>query len=301
MLLPPFIQKRNNYKERLDNNLNSAEYRLLDRITDVMFKTKQGRMTCTGEFSVRYLMNFVKLSFSYISKLLKRLIAKGFLELIKRGSSGYGSIYRVIIGEKEVISLKPNKVRCVLQETSTNNIINNDIHDSYKKEFGKAMNIAKNILRKKNVKEPETILQRIIGFINLQGGKILNPCGYLIGAVKREPEVKPEPKRYLTAEETARRLDRQEQSDPIIRVKIEPVELQPGNTFPGDSQEARQEEHEEKKRKYLEELELIKASYPEKIKETEKALHREIGIIWNYTEKTEKARRIIERFIQENS
>jgi len=299
MLLPPFIQKRNNYKERLDNNLNSAEYRLLDRITDVMFKTKQGRMTCTGEFSVRYLMNFVKLSFSYISKLLKRLIAKGFLEIIKRGSSGYGSIYRVIIREEEIIPLQSNKIRCVLQETSTNNYINNDYHD-FSKEFNKAMNIAKNILRKKNIKEPEPILNRIREFINLQGGKILNPAGYLIGAVKREPEVKPEPKHYLTAEETVRRLDRQEQSDPIIRVKTEPEELQLGNTLPGDSQGAGQEEQEEK-RNYLEELELIKASYPEKIKETEKALHREIGIIWNYTEKTEKARKIIDRFIQENS
>lgn len=297
MLLPPFIQKRINYKDRLRACLNPAEYNLIDTISDFILKTKQGRITFTGEFSCRFLMNFLKLSYSYISKLLKRLIAKGFLEIVKKGHAGYGTVYKIVMQEEEVIELrekKPNNSCCVLQETNSYNHVNNDYHD-FSKNFSRAVNIAKNILKKKKIKEPEPILNRIKEFINLQGGKILDPCKYIVGACKREPEVKPEPKHYFTEEETKKRLARQEQQEPV-RLKAEMPEPKPEelDLHPG-------EPGQESQRNYLAELDLIKASYPEKVREIDFYFKREIGRTWLFTVDIEKAKKIVERFIEINS
>jgi len=288
----PFAQITMNLFERIAKNTTSSEGKLFYFMAGKILKSIKGRINLMGEFSCRYLSKFFSLSYGYVAEILRRLCEKGFLKLIKRGKSGYGSIYKLILSPEELVTFeKANNNPCEVERTKNNNLSFNDIHDLSDKNFRKAMNIAKAILRKKNINEPETILNRITSFINTQAGKILNPAGYLVGACKREPEVKPEPRHYLTAEETKRNLDYSQKQDPIVPRAEEMPEVKPEelDTLPGQG------------RNYLEELDMIRASYPDRVKEIEKILHREEGIRWNFILDIMKAEMIVERFVEQNS
>ena len=95
VLTPPFIPFTTELKEAM-YSLPTGLYKVYDFIASEIFRWKDSRVTLEKELACSFISARINLSVSSVSRAIKKLKALGYIEIVKEGVKGVGSIIKLL-------------------------------------------------------------------------------------------------------------------------------------------------------------------------------------------------------------